>query len=239
MKVYAGKKPGKGKYICSRCKNEILITDNETVLTNCPECGAKKFFIKLNFELSPQGLKERLEESIGLLEMSCFMFDALAIKSFALVIAIQLRVLLCDTWNGEDISLLPKLMTELKLSPVTNDYLYPEPNSKNDKLINPSNLFNKSGEPINLEQWLNQEVIFGNWGRPVTLRNLIKFYANKHGGAHVVDSLTESEMVSVMMADQYLLNIAYYLISFLGFNFAEDVKAKIIDKIHTWIHRFS
>lgn len=91
--------------------------------------------------------------------------------AFYKVIAVELRLLLCDTTRRHgrvvDISLLPQLVPDLRLPPLPR---YLEPGAA-------------LTDELSLEQWLEQEVRSPG-GDPVTLRRLVRLVCDQDGGAH-------------------------------------------------------
>lgn len=38
-----GEKPGKGRYVCKKCRQVVLLDDNTDVLPPCPRCHATEY----------------------------------------------------------------------------------------------------------------------------------------------------------------------------------------------------
>ena len=87
-----------------------------------------------------------------------------------------------------------------------------------------THLFDKSKEKIKLDKWLNQEVIWSKHWEPITIREIIKAWANKNGGAHVENKIPEREMFVIAVSGKdYLLTIAKYVIELLGYDLKNDI----------------
>jgi len=114
------------------------------------------------------------------------------------VIAVQLRLLLCDISkrSKRNNSLILKIFPNIKLHPVSFSledakkrskgrliFFSPSTLTTNSKRI--YNIFNKNAEPISLEQWLNQNIL----DEEITIFKLITSVANRDGGAHVDQQL--------------------------------------------------
>ena len=111
--------------------------------------------------------------------------------AFYKVIAVELRLLLCDTTRRHgrivDISLLPQLLPDLRLPAL------------------PRRLAGRdSAAELPLEQWLEQEVRTSG-GDPVTLRRLVRLVCDQDGGAHydprAASPLKELEDVPELLAE--------------------------------------
>jgi hypothetical protein len=99
---------------------------------------------------------------------------------FYRVAALQLRLLLCDTTrrHGEvvNVSLLPRLLPDLRLAP-----------------LEPDGTFNRLASPLPLDAWLDQPVpvfMISSTAAPLisgglTIRYLIRWVCDQDGGAHV------------------------------------------------------
>ena len=90
---------------------------------------------------------------------------------FYRVVALQLRLLLCDTTRRHnrrlDISLVTQLWPGLQLYP-----------------LNPQGQFDPASAPLLLEKWLAQ-TLPGYTGLSITLQTLIRRVCDQDGGAHV------------------------------------------------------
>jgi hypothetical protein len=102
---------------------------------------------------------------------------------FYRVAALQLRLLLCDTTrrHGEvvNVSLLPRLLPDLRLAP-----------------LEPDGTFNRLASPLPLDVWLDQPIpafMMSSTAAPpaagssggLTIRYLIRWVCDQDGGAHV------------------------------------------------------
>jgi hypothetical protein len=112
---------------------------------------------------------------------------------FYRVAAAQLRLLLCDTTRQHgkiiDISLLPRLLPELKLPSVDQH----------------SFIATKTDE-IPLADWLKQKLVMGE-STAITIRELIRLVCDQDGGAHV-DYKPQSILRSELNYQQLILTIA-------------------------------
>jgi hypothetical protein len=115
-------------------------------------------------------LWEYTRDSLEILRQSLDLYQQGHLE-FYRVTALQLRLLLCDTTRRHnqvvDISLLPRLLPDLKLARIelqTIDHTY--------MLLLP------------LQEWLAQPISV-NAGPPLTIRQLIRQVCDQDGGAHV------------------------------------------------------
>jgi hypothetical protein len=96
------------------------------------------------------------------------------------VVAVQLRLLLCDSNRVHarmvDISVIPRLFPELTL-----DALQPAGGAKPAEV---GFIFSTGQEKLTLQGWLAQEAPIGP-GRSIRLRELIRLVCEQDGGAHV------------------------------------------------------
>jgi len=205
------------------CQIETRLTTlykHNSVLEKC-QCGNDSFEFKLVFSRSEQGIKEKFDESIKILELSTFIAETLNQEEFLNVIAVQLRIILCDQFKGKDISLLPQVYPYMKFHPVSQVYL--ESHNPNDKIIISTNLFDETANKISLEEWLKQEIlVLEHENTPITIYDIIKFSANKHGGAHLDTELLSHELFAIALSKDYLLEISKYIIKSTGFDYAAD-----------------
>lgn len=216
MRCKAGKKWGKNFYECCLCGNKLELKNNDEILPTCT-CGSKEYKTSLKFTRSANGCLQKLDEIIHILEVSIFLCKALKLEEFYNVIAIQLRIILYD---NKDI---------IKLK-VKDPMFYPHKEKVFDKneevrFISSDELFDESKSLIPLETWLNQEVAWSkNWDKPITIENVIKAWANKNGGAHVDNIIHERQMfIITVFGDYYLIEIAKYTISMLGYDLEKDI----------------
>jgi hypothetical protein len=212
----AGKKWGMNKYVCCKCGKIQFLNTNEDILQVC-SCGNEEFISTAKFNRSEIGNKQKLDEVIRILEISIFLCEVLKINSFYNVIAVQLRILLCESNNNILNSKLKKPM----LHPHTGEKLI----GLNDyELILETNLFDRSKDKIELEEWLCQEICWSKHWKPITIRDVIKAWANKNGGAHIDSKIPEREIFIILtIGEGYLLTIAKYLLEILECDLEMDV----------------
>lgn len=232
MIFLVGDKPGNGAFKCIKCGYKQNLSQKSEILKTCLQCGGDSFEGSLIFERTLTGLKEKWDESITLLEISTFLCDVLRVESFINVVAVQLRVILCDYNRGKDNSLIFKITEEPEIHPCrNNNFIYPIQNSKDDKMILPDDLFDKTQTVISVSDWLSQEVIWNKNEKPITIGQLIKATAEKQGGAHIDSEMKGTDFEASILSRDYLIEIAKYIIDFSGNNYYEDVKTKLFDKI--------
>ncbi|GAB1798639.1 hypothetical protein [Priestia megaterium] len=106
---------------------------------------------QFSFKRSERGYREQLQECAEIIGNSIVLVGE-GKKSFRKVIASQLRLLLCDKEN----SLLPKCDKNIKLAPVSNNYLL---NDEDQQMLNYTMLFNREGIYLELDDWLDQVVM--------------------------------------------------------------------------------
>ncbi|MCL6605666.1 MAG: hypothetical protein K6T94_22615 [Paenibacillus sp.] len=171
---------------------------------------------EVTFSRSNRGIKTKFDEAMKILQFSILLVEFYQKKEFNNVIALQLRMLLCDTHQGKDISLLRKIQMNPKLYPVVKSFVTLD--SKGSAFI-AGDLFDSSQESIPLRQWLNQIIYRINLGgklHRLTIQDFIKFSANKSGGAHVDKTLFEKAFIVDVHAETVLSRIAKGLILSLG-----------------------
>jgi hypothetical protein len=114
------------------------------------------------------------------------------------VIAVELRLLLCDTTrrHGQvvDISLAPRLLPGLRLHPLS---------------AGRQTLFDLQGEPLPLVAWLSQKLSWPG-GSQASLRDLIRAVVDQDGGAHVdlragADGETDFHPEVIVAIGEYVL----------------------------------
>jgi len=114
---------------------------------------------------------------------------------FYRVIALQLRLLLCDSTRRHnqtvDISLVPQIAPELKFHP-----------------LNSLGEFDLNLPPISLEDWLAQPLPIKS-NSPVIIRTLIRQVCDQDGGAHVDQ---RAEMLFVPEATRWIVRIGRYVL---------------------------
>lgn len=106
-------------------------------------------------------------DAAAILQRSIELYDA-GVTAFYRVMAVQLRLLLCDTARLHDapldLALAPRVFPGLRLPPV-----------------GPDGQFDQQTAPLALEAWLEQPLP----GPGMTLRRLIRQVCDQDGGAHV------------------------------------------------------
>lgn len=216
MRCKAGKSWGKNYYKCSKCGATQRLENDEDILELC-SCGNNEFDVSIEFERSDNGFKEKLDEIIRVLEVSIFLCEALKIDSFYNVIAIRLRILLCDNKR-----IIRSALQKPKLHPHTGDRFK---GTSDFESILSENLFDKTKTPIPLDKWLKQEVVWSlHWEKPMTVYDVIIAWANKNGGAHVDSRVPEKEMFVIAVSGKdYLIAIARYVIGLLGYDLNNDI----------------
>jgi hypothetical protein len=118
---------------------------------------------------------------------------------FYRVIALQLRLLLCDSTRRHnqtvDISLIPQVVPDISFDP-----------------LNSTNEFDATLPPLSLEDWLAQPLPIKAVS-PVTIRTLIRQVCDQDGGAHVD---RRAEMLFVPEATRWVVKIGRYVLDRLG-----------------------
>lgn len=207
LKCKAGVNWGRNSYKCCKCGKTQELSTHEEVLLIC-SCGNDEFESTINFERSGNGNLEKLDEIIRILEVSIFLCEVLKMDAFYNVIAVQLRILLCDN-------------NRILRSKVKKPMLHPHTGVKfsgtsDFQTILSDNLFDKTKETIKLERWLRQEVIWSTHWEPLTIWDTITAWANKNGGAHMDSRIPETDMFVIAVSGKdYLLSIARYTIETL------------------------
>lgn len=225
-----GDNPGIGRYKCTACGRYNRISKKDELLKPCYSCGNNEFTGRLDFKLSSVGLQRKLDEILTVLEISIFLYDVLKIEAFQNVIAVQLRLLLCDNFDGKDISVLPLIHSDFKLHPVRKEFIAVE--STETKFISSSNLFDDTQNPISIAKWLEQEILIDKkQERPIQIFHLIKYSANKNGGAHLETSHESFALSTIIFAGNYLVIIGKYLLSSLGYDYEKDIQNKLFKNI--------
>lgn len=190
----------------------------------------------LTFERSQQGFKNQMDECIEVISLGVVFTDLVKIESFYTVIAAQLRLLLCDTSKrGNQIidnSLILKVFDNPKFPPLSNDYQEIDVEDSKGKFINRNNVFDKQAEPIELNTWLEQRLYSIDNDAAITIFDVIKFYANKNGGAHVDSQVTGRELFAIMMAENYLNDIAKCVMEQLEYDW-QNIAGENINKLYS------
>lgn len=173
----------------------------------------------LTYERSNLGILNKYNEAIKILEYSVMLVELFEIKEFNNVIAGQLRLILCDTTkNGKEIidnSLIRKIQPNPKFFQVN------ELSNLSDGMggFIPGEMFNYDKPMIPLENWLDQVILSLNLQgkkQDITIRNFIKFSANKSGGAHVDPILREKAFIVDVHSDRVLCDITIGLFRSVG-----------------------
>ncbi|WP_368293696.1 hypothetical protein [Dehalobacter sp. TBBPA1] len=215
MKCKAGKNWGKNTYKCCRCGTIVILNTNDEIL-QCCSCGNDEFDAPIKFERSQMGFKEKLDEIVRILEVNIFLCEGLKIEAFYNVIAVQLRILLCDI-NPVISSVIQNPMFHPHTGKVfegTDDF----------KSILSENLFDKSKETIPLDDWLTQEIVWSRQWDSMNVKEVINAWANKNGGAHVDPVIPEKAMFAIAVSGKdYLLAIGRYVIELLGYDLNNDL----------------
>ncbi|ODA41817.1 hypothetical protein [Desulfosporosinus sp. BG] len=215
MKCKAGKKWGENTYKCTKCGIYKTLENNEEILEIC-SCGNDEFEAPIEFERSDNGYREKLDEIIRILEVSIFLCQGLEIDSFYNVIAVQLRILLCDNSR-----IIRSRLQKPKLHPHTGNRF--KGTSDYESILS-ENLFDKTKMPIALDKWLKQEVAWSPHWEPMDVKDVIDAWANKNGGAHIDSRVPEKEMFAIAVSGKdYLIAIARYVIELLGYDLHSDI----------------
>jgi hypothetical protein len=216
MKCCAGKNWGKNKYTCNKCGRIQILQTNEEVLKLC-ECGNNEYDVAIEFERSDNGYKEKLFEIVRILEISIFLCEALKIESFYNVIAVQLRILLCD-----NLRIIRSVIPKPKIHPHSNNIFQ---GTGDFKIILSADLFDKSKTALPIDKWLKQPIAWStHWDEPIIIKDLIDAWANKNGGAHVDSKIPEKEMFVIAVSGKdSLIKIARYIIELAGYNLNNDI----------------
>lgn len=173
----------------------------------------------ITFERSNKGILEKYEEAMKVLEYSVMLVKLFEVKEFNNVIAGQLRLILCDTKrNGQEIidnSLIKKIQPCPKLFQINELSNL----SKGMGGFIPGEMFNYDKPTIPLDEWLDQVILSLNLKgkkQDITIRNFIKFSANKSGGAHVDETLIEKAFIVEVNSNGVLSDIATGLFRAVG-----------------------
>ncbi|WP_036125589.1 hypothetical protein [Lysinibacillus sphaericus] len=184
----------------------------------------------LTYERSNSGILNKYNEAMNILEYSVMLVKLFEIKEFNNVIAGQLRLILCDTTKiGKEIidnSLIRKIQPNPKLFQV-NDLINL---SEGMGSFIPGEMFNYDKPTIPLEDWLNQVVlplVLQGKKQDITIRNFIKFSANKSGGAHVDPVLREKAFIVDVHSDRILCDITIGLFRSVGRDLKKNSEANL------------
>jgi len=160
------------------------------------------------------------------------------------VIAVQLRILLCDTNRGRENSLLPKLIDNPKLHPMqkmphleeikkdtSRRLLFFDTGTYSSGSNRITNIFDKSSQKISLRNWLDQYI----FDFTITLKKLIKSVANKAGGAHVdcnLDDTLRKTSTTILNDDIshsiYLIEIGRYILEEISNQLVSNSKVQSV-----------
>ncbi|WP_242284706.1 hypothetical protein PY144_14890 [Bacillus cereus] len=225
------------------------------------------------------GEREQLNDCIEIISANLIM--AKNNKIFSKVLAVQLRILLCDTKFNTENSLINKVIQNPSLASISSNFISYQ-NKKVIEFISPESLFTKNNPSVSLETWLNQKVIksnisykelkdcqcyyccqcgtkiempINNWkinengcyitkfcyncghsfqvnlseiiksyeGKienanrtTITIKDIIKNYANKNGGAHVDSVLDIKGLLIAELGDKYIQAISKYILEYFS-----------------------
>lgn len=209
QKVFAGNEVPKGTYVCLCCGKEQIVTER-SVLAFCPECDFPEFKATIVMELSREDLRKKLYECVKLLSIGCYLFEKKRLDEFLNVMAVNLKMLLCD---GES-SLLPLLKPEVTF----NRGRY----SADDTVIHPDDLLYYD-DKLSLDEFLSQVVVRREGSNPVTLSKIIRSVAVKSGGLHIDTELSEDYYLAASVSKYYFIVLAKYLVKLAGFDYDKIV----------------
>ncbi len=124
-------------------------------------------------------------------------------------VAAQLRLLLCDTNRIHnrlvDISLIPRIFPDLKLGHLAVIV----PDTETGKHL----AFHEAAAPLLLPAWLAQ-TLPAPWGKPVSLRELIRTVCEQDGGAHV-DQRSLADLRAWKERGEHIAALGEYILSVL------------------------
>jgi len=173
---------------------------------------------------------EKFTQCVEMLEVSLFLVHRLEIDSFINVIATQLRILICDSNRGKDNSLLLKVVDEpllLSFGNITNPYKF-----LNGERRTVYDLFDDNSKPVALGEWVNQIIIQYDSKNYYSVKDLIKTFAEKDGGAHVDSNLNWTEIITTNVGVNYLILIALYILHCISADYDKDIKELILDPLN-------
>ena len=227
MIVVSGENKYKGTYECLSCNKTVELKKDGDSLPKCI-CGNNKYSLKVFFDRSSNGIKLKFEEIISILSICIFLVDAIGNKAFLNPVAVQLRILLCDSSRGKDNSLIPKAIPSMKFHPIKLEYL----NIEDAKIIPSYNLFDTNSSKISLSDWLNQEIIEVDFhDKKTTVRDFIKTAADKLGGAHIDTKLEGYHLLIESFQKNYLIEIGKYIIKETGYDYINTIFYELIKPI--------
>lgn len=169
------------------------------------------------FNRTNNGHLIKFQECLKLLEYSMLMVRFFHVREFNNVIAVQLRMLLNDKSSGKENSLYRKINPDPKLFPVSNKLYMSEDGIH--AFFPLGEMFDYSGPMIDLDAWLNQTVFkmqFSGEMQEVAIKDVIRFYANKSGGAHVDSTLAAKPFLIDVQGEFMLSDIAEGFLRSLG-----------------------
>ena len=210
QQVFANNFVPKGRYICLNCSKEF-VAEKRDYLRPCEECGCTQFRANIILQMSEEELKEKCRDVLRVLEIATFLFEEKGRKEFLNVMAINLRLLLCD---GEN-SLLPKVYKNPRFDKANVKY--------KDHVLLPKDLFFNELEQVDLETFLNTVIAYPRNSRPITVKKCIRSVANKLGGAHVDSEMESDAFLSGTLAKYYITEIAKYVIAMCEFDYQKDI----------------
>jgi DNA-directed RNA polymerase subunit RPC12/RpoP len=226
MAKKSGEKCYSGTYYCSKCKKPQIVQNNDDLLNQCP-CGNNIFYLHL--PLSDDGRSKKFRGCLKNIETNYFLYNFLKDDCYLSVIAVQLRILLTDKIKDR---LLPKIIENPRFHPICSPYNIL---SNGDSIILPENLFDKTKDKITLDQWLDQKVYIDiDEAFSIKISEIIKFWSNKNGGAHLEDSINEIvfRVLEMKVFHDYILKISEYLINdVIEYDFLKELSINVISPL--------
>lgn len=204
--IYANNMVPKGSYICMECGCLQELTE-KSLLKPCADCGGEHFRASVFVSLSDEQIKEKFRESLYLLAVSSYLYEKCGMTQFLNVIAINLRLLICD---GEK-SLLPKVIEDPHFNRAFEKF--------EGNVLPPEKLLENPIMPLPLDEFLEQVVIKRPGAKPITVKKMIRASANKFGGAHIDTEMEEDFFISAGVSKYYFIVIAKYIINMAGMDY--------------------
>lgn len=217
--VYANNIVPKGSYICMEC-GCLQELSEKSLLKPCSDCGGEHFRASVFISLTKEQITAKFEESLYLLAVSSYLYEKCGLTQFLNVIAINLRMLICDDEN----SLLPRVIENPHFNRAFEKF--------EGNVLPPEKLLENPIMPLPLDEFLEQVVIKRPGARPITVKKMIKASANKFGGAHIDAEMEEDFFISAGVSKYYFVIIAKYIINMAGKNYdamIADFKKKLQD----------
>ena len=153
-------------------------------------------------------LAEHALDAVEIIRKSLILVDG-GTTPFYRVIAVQLRLLLCDRSRRhgkmEDISLLPRWLPGMRLHSLDEAG---------------QALSNQAGLTIN--EWLEQKLVLDS-GKNLTVRQLIRQVCDQDGGAHY-DPKIKSRLDQNTNYRNLIINLGGYLIHAVDTKIAQEIK---------------